>query len=114
MSQNKYIFVGFEVYTAVVIKSTIFWDITLCSPVCVNRRCHLLARWFPAELIYSTLKMEAICSSETSVDTQRTTRSYIPEDGTLQVYLPFTSGALFTDNESEVGSSVEQKLTQLI
>jgi hypothetical protein len=28
--------------------------------------------------------MEAIYSSETSVDTQRTTRRYIPEDGTLQ------------------------------
>jgi hypothetical protein len=27
--------------------------------------------------------MEAICSSETSVDFQRTTRRYIPEDGTL-------------------------------
>jgi hypothetical protein len=27
--------------------------------------------------------MEAICSSETSVDTQRATRRYIPEDGTL-------------------------------
>jgi hypothetical protein len=27
--------------------------------------------------------MEAICSSETSVDTQRTTLRYIPEDGTL-------------------------------
>jgi hypothetical protein len=27
--------------------------------------------------------MKAICSSETSVDTQRTTRRYIPEDGTL-------------------------------
>jgi hypothetical protein len=27
--------------------------------------------------------MEAICSSETSVDTHRTTRRYIPEDGTL-------------------------------
>jgi hypothetical protein len=27
--------------------------------------------------------MEAICSSETSVDTQRTTRHYIPDDGTL-------------------------------
>jgi hypothetical protein len=27
--------------------------------------------------------MEAICSCETSVDTQRTTRRYIPEDGTL-------------------------------
>jgi hypothetical protein len=29
------------------------------------------------------LKMEAICSSETSVDTQRTTRRYIPEVDTL-------------------------------
>jgi hypothetical protein len=27
--------------------------------------------------------MEAICSSETSVDIQRTTRRYIPEDGNL-------------------------------
>jgi hypothetical protein len=27
--------------------------------------------------------MEATCSSETWVDTQRTTRRYIPEDGTL-------------------------------
>jgi hypothetical protein len=27
--------------------------------------------------------MEALCSFETSVDTQRTTRRYIPEDGTL-------------------------------
>jgi hypothetical protein len=34
-------------------------------------------------LIYSTLKMEAICSSETSVDFQRTTRPYILEDTTL-------------------------------
>jgi hypothetical protein len=31
----------------------------------------------------STLKMEEKCSSETSVDTQRTTRRYIPEDDTL-------------------------------
>jgi hypothetical protein len=31
---------------------------------------------------FSTLKMEAICSSETSIDTRRTTRRYIPEDGT--------------------------------
>jgi hypothetical protein len=27
--------------------------------------------------------MVAVCSSETSADTQRTTRRYIPEDGTL-------------------------------
>jgi hypothetical protein len=31
----------------------------------------------------STLKMEAICSFETSVEFQRTTRRYIPEDSTL-------------------------------
>jgi hypothetical protein len=29
------------------------------------------------------MKMEAICSSETSVDFQRTTRRYITEDSTL-------------------------------
>jgi hypothetical protein len=31
---------------------------------------HLLSCWFLAQLIFSTLKMEAICSSETSVDTR--------------------------------------------
>jgi hypothetical protein len=29
------------------------------------------------------VKLEAVCSSETSVDFQRTTRRYIPEDRTL-------------------------------
>jgi hypothetical protein len=43
---------------------------------------HLLSRWF-AEPIFSTLKMEAICSSETSVETQRTTWLHSPEDGNL-------------------------------
>jgi hypothetical protein len=31
------VYVGFEVLTAVVIKSSIFWDITSCSPLKVNR-----------------------------------------------------------------------------
>jgi hypothetical protein len=35
------------------------------------------------QLIFSTLKMEAICSPETSIHFQPTTRRYIPEDGTL-------------------------------
>jgi hypothetical protein len=30
--------VGFEVFTAVVMKSIIFWDMTPCSPLCSNRR----------------------------------------------------------------------------
>jgi hypothetical protein len=88
----------------------IFWDITLCSPLSVNRRFgwtyrlhlqgrkiisasrwQLLACWFLAELISSTLKMEAICSSETSVNTQRITRRYIPEDDTLHNVLNVSS-----------------------
>jgi hypothetical protein len=36
-----------------------------------------------ADIISSTLKMEAICSSETSVVTQQTTRRHIPEGDTL-------------------------------
>jgi branched-subunit amino acid transport protein len=31
-------FVGFEVFTALVMKSIIFWDIYPCSPLSVNRR----------------------------------------------------------------------------
>jgi hypothetical protein len=47
------------------------------------QECHLLSRSFLAELVFSTLHMEWVSSSETSVDTQRTTRCYIPEDCTL-------------------------------
>jgi hypothetical protein len=32
--------------------------------------------------------MEAICSSETSVEFQRTTRCYIPEDRALKISVP--------------------------
>jgi hypothetical protein len=35
----------------------------------------------------STLKMEAICSSDTSVDFQQFTRRYIPEDSTLYTHV---------------------------
>jgi hypothetical protein len=81
---------GFEVLTAVVIKSSIFWDITQCSQLIVNRRfrgtfrLHLPSR---KQKTSSALKMEATCSSETSVDFQRTARRYIPEDRILHVIL---------------------------
>jgi hypothetical protein len=79
-------------------KNIIFWDMTSCSPLSFNRRfggtnrLHLQGRRnkFPpacllvfAELISSTLKMEALWSSETSVATQQTTRLHIQEDDTL-------------------------------
>jgi hypothetical protein len=106
---NGIYFVGFEVLTAVVMKSYIFWDIMLCSPLKVNRRyggtCHLHHQgrrmsqakhqreglcFLPTfRLVYclaysSTLKMEPTCSSETSIDFQRSIRHYIPEDRTLR------------------------------
>jgi hypothetical protein len=56
-------------------KSIIFWDVTPFI---------LLANRLLTEIISSTLKMEAICTSETSVSTQQTTRRHIPEDGTLE------------------------------
>jgi hypothetical protein len=57
----------FEILTAVFMKSSIFWNTTLGLPPAFTQVfC----------LAYSTLKMEAICSSETSVDIQRTTRCY--------------------------------------
>jgi hypothetical protein len=83
-------------------KSIIFWDVTPCSLLSCNRRfggiyrLHLQGRinkfslppaclLVLAEIISSTLTMEAICSSETSVATQQTTRRHIPEDDTLPV-----------------------------
>jgi hypothetical protein len=53
------------------------------KPASKHSACHLLAFWIPSELISSTLKMEAMFSSETSVEPQRTTRHHIPEDDNL-------------------------------
>jgi hypothetical protein len=91
-------------------KSSIFWGITPCNPLKVNRRFGLTCRLHlqgrriihvrnqlqaskkPAELVTdfmlvsclaysSTLKTEVTCSSETSGDFQMTIRRYIPVEG---------------------------------
>jgi hypothetical protein len=62
---------GFEAATAVVMKTSIFWSITLCT---LFATCIALVSCFAHS---SAVKMEAICSSETSVDFQRTTQRYI-------------------------------------
>jgi hypothetical protein len=74
-------------------KSNIFWDGVACSPVEIYRRfggytfifMHLLTACFFLATCFdwlSTLKTEAICSSETSENFYHTTRSCIPEDNT--------------------------------
>jgi hypothetical protein len=58
-------------------KSAIFWDVTPCG---LLGACILLVTC----LVYSsTLKMEAVCSSETLVTFYQTTQRLIPEDSTL-------------------------------
>jgi hypothetical protein len=59
----------------------IFWNIEQCSPY-MNRRFiawPTAARWFLARH-FSTLNVEMMSSSETSLH-MLTTRRYIPEDG---------------------------------
>jgi hypothetical protein len=53
--------------------------VLVSSPISVDNTC------FHACSAYSFRKMEAICSSETSVDFQRTTRRYIPDDSTIRL-----------------------------
>jgi hypothetical protein len=58
-------------------KNIIFWYMTPCSPLSFNRRFGGTNRLHLP--ISSTPTMSAICSSETSVETERTTRCHIPE-----------------------------------
>jgi hypothetical protein len=70
---------------SIKLKSTISWDRTLCSPLNVNRRfggtyrLHLRGR----RIGLARNQRESRWQAETSVDFQRTTWRYIPEDSTL-------------------------------
>jgi hypothetical protein len=92
--------VGFEVPTAVVTNVAIFWDIAPCS-LCVwtDVSDELITSIFmvenpPSQLLhagfvtvwFSTLNMEVISSSETSVHI-RTARRCIPDDFNIQVLI---------------------------
>jgi hypothetical protein len=109
--QTFHRYLGFEALTAVVMKCSTFWDITQHSLLKVNRSFgkHIASifrakKWAKQEisakaggnlcfrptftlvscLVYSfTMKMEAICSSETSFDFLGNARGYISEDRTL-------------------------------
>jgi hypothetical protein len=70
-------FVGFEILTAAVINSSVFWNAMLQPLASVFML-------FSCLCYSSTQKMEAACSSETLVDFQQTAWRYIPQNRTLQ------------------------------
>jgi hypothetical protein len=90
---------AFEVLTVVVINSSIFWDITPCSLLKFSQcflgicRLHLQGRISRARNQHKS-KMEVTCSTETSVDLQRTTRCYIQEARTLHIISSFVPVSL--------------------
>jgi hypothetical protein len=70
-------YIEFDVFTAVTMKNAVFWDVPPCRS-CVNRRCGC---WLQPPALpgfsfadFSTLKMETILSSETSVHIRYTLR----------------------------------------
>jgi hypothetical protein len=89
--------VAFEAFAAMFSRSSIYWDITPCSPLKANDVSEeyvapifrdLFATYFllfPCLAYSLTLNIEEIYSSETLVYFQRTTRVYIPEDRILHI-----------------------------
>jgi hypothetical protein len=51
--------------------------------------------------------MEGVCSSETSVDTQRTTRRYITEVDTLYDQFCFKNRSNFNEPQKQIGEFLE-------
>jgi hypothetical protein len=83
-------FMRFQVLTAASMKFRVFWDVVPCSLVEVDR-----SFWGTCFII--ALMIEAVHTSETSVNLNVTTRHYIPEDSKLKlcftanIYLTFQS-----------------------
>jgi hypothetical protein len=85
--RRQCIIVRFEVFTAVTMKNVVFWDVALCRS-CFNQHLEPPAHAGSPLADFSTLKMEAIRSSETSVNAISIQR-HIPEDDILRCIIVF-------------------------
>jgi hypothetical protein len=102
----------FEELQVSINKSTVFWDLTRCSPLSVNRRfggtyrLHLHGR-------KNKLSNKPAWKHVASSDFQRTTRRYISEDGTLHNHrcenlksYKFQFGKILSNLSRQIGSDI--------
>jgi hypothetical protein len=115
-------FVGFEVLTPVVMKISIFWEITPCSPPKVKRRFRGTQETSvkqvanKAWLILWTLRWRGHFPPETSVDLQRTIWRYIQKIELFkwQLFSWWNSAGKSLQVSAGVNTSVRQDMTRQI
>jgi hypothetical protein len=73
---SEYVWLTFKVLTETIMKMVVFWNVVWCSFVILTD--------ISEELTASIFRVEAVSSSETSVNIYQTTRCNIPEDSHLQ------------------------------
>jgi hypothetical protein len=92
-------YVAFEVFTAVVMKSIIFWDVTPCRLLSCNRRFGGTYRLNLQGRRNNSSKNQQVSRWQTSVATQQTTRRHIPEDDTLHFFINLQSACFLCKGE---------------
>jgi hypothetical protein len=111
---------GFEVITAVNVKSTVFWDLTLCRPVFYRRfgrmRCLYLKGRAGCFLLVSCLdyspahKMEAVRSSETLMN-YRLHKVTSQKMAVLLVYCLFTMVRVVSELPTSVPTHCDNEVS---
>jgi hypothetical protein len=92
-----------------ITKIYIFWDIMPCSPLKVNRHFGEPGIMLAFCLTYSSsLKMEPICFSETSVSFQRTTWRIIPECRTPHTHRCDDLGFSYVQHNVDITQNLTQ------
>jgi hypothetical protein len=101
-----------------VMKSSVFWDITQCSPLKVNRcvwgicRLHLQGWRISQARNQCESRWQAYLCYETSVDIKRTARRYVPEDRALPFHIITVSNCLLMSQFTRVRRGLLRNIFQ--